>query len=821
MKSRLETTIDRVTLYCTSALITRRGRFAFLQKPQTLEVDGLPLWLEDESVRVSIVGDTPKAFVQEVQIGWSLEEDSDDEPHELTRAIEELALQREHIEQEQALLQEERSQLTDLHPVVPHPALDSEQANTPQALPLQGSLALLSFAQERLAAIDEALLSLVQKLEKLQEQHTALNLQKQLSAEQTRESALAPQKKLTLQLHPLPATTEVDTDTSETTEVSDTAEASEGSETSEELELELTYFVPGASWFPVYELRFHDGGAQAELVVQAQLAQVTEESWEDVALTLSTAQLHRSCELPRLKALRLGRQQDPPEPTGWRAAPEGTAQLFEAYDRAFAVQEEGSRETGSDRRKNLLIRKDGSPVFADRTTAARGRGDLDGMVPISGRAAPTTTVSKTQAGMRQTIDTLDESEYLGSTAGFGSVTRAGSYEESTIERIGYGGAGEMFKVNAQDAQDAINMLQDKVSKERAPKKKVGSLSMEAGFLEEAPEAALTKSLFGAIFEGGGGRGGRGQSMVSEALPTSEVQPVDSIEVIEVQSWMQYAHLRMVAADKPGRGSLQHLTQDERLLELGDKRFKAVKHAMRRFRRQRNTLREASLPRFAQKVEQGHAHFDHAYNTKGRFSIPSDGQYHKVTLQRLHLPASLVYRSVPIVEEKVYREARLQNDSKAPLLQGPVQVFWQGDYLLTSPLETVPIGGNIHLGLGEEEQLRIARNTTHQEETRGLLGNQQVLQQSISIELQSHLTTPATVEVLERIPISTDQKTIRVLEEHSSPKAEEYDQTERHSPLEGGRIWHLTVAPKGKQRCSLRYQVQLPTKQQLQQGNRRP
>jgi len=55
------------------------------------------------------------------------------------------------------------------------------------------------------------------------------------------------------------------------------------------LRLEASYLVPNASWQPVYDLRTEGSTSRAELTYRAQVRQKTGESWDGVQLVLSTA----------------------------------------------------------------------------------------------------------------------------------------------------------------------------------------------------------------------------------------------------------------------------------------------------------------------------------------------------------------------------------------------------------------------------------------------------------------------------------------------------------------------------------------------------
>lgn len=66
------------------------------------------------------------------------------------------------------------------------------------------------------------------------------------------------------------------------------------------LNLELVYQVPGAGWQPVYDARLDTKTGKMDLVQYGEVWQRTGEDWNDISLTLSTAQPSRGAGLPDL-----------------------------------------------------------------------------------------------------------------------------------------------------------------------------------------------------------------------------------------------------------------------------------------------------------------------------------------------------------------------------------------------------------------------------------------------------------------------------------------------------------------------------------------
>jgi len=167
----------------------------------------------------------------------------------------------------------------------------------------RAALALAELASDRRGLLGEKIRGVLEELENLQRQIHALELEDAQRSNKERQGAGHPTTRFLVQL----------------------------SQVDGLKDFELSYTVPQARWWPSYALHLSDGDAQ--LLVEAVVAQSTGEDWSGVSLALSTAVLSQEVRLPELFSLRLGRSQRPP-PKGYRDAPDGLEKLFASYDLA-------------------------------------------------------------------------------------------------------------------------------------------------------------------------------------------------------------------------------------------------------------------------------------------------------------------------------------------------------------------------------------------------------------------------------------------------------------------------------------------------------
>ena len=212
-------------------------------------------------------------------------------------------------------------------------------------------------------------------------------------------------------------------------------------------------------------------------------------------------------------------------------------------------------------------------------------------------------------------------------------------------------------------------------------------------------------------------------------------------------------------------------------------------------------------------------FDHVFVAEGRAEVPSDGQAHRALVGRAPISPTLSYRAVPREAPEVYRQLGLVNPFSAPLLGGPVEVYFDGDLISTAQLSPVDRGGAVTLGLGVEDRLKLARRAEHQEHPAGLLGGSSVTETTVTVTLRSSLSQPVSVQLLDRHPVSDDEA-LEIKLKSARPKAEPYDQADRAAPVRGGLRFAVEVPAGGKAEATFSYTLSHSAKSEIVGGNRR-
>lgn len=737
MPTYLPSRIDAVTVYRHGAQITRVVTIADAATcGDVIRVGGLPLSLEERSVRVQLSGSGLVAA--DVRLGLDVgAEEPGLAPAEsealrgARRALAALVDRRRHIDAQ-------RRRLSETIEVI-RPA--GKEGERPPPSPFRGRRAVVEFQREALEELDSASESLAVELRRAQEDLAELEARDReaTSARQARSHEMRRTAEIRLERRP-------------------------GAIGGRELRIEYT--VPGARWAPAYTVTLDKGMSRATLALRAVVAQRTGEDWGRVRLTLSTADRQRWTELPELQSMRIGRRQPTPARRGWRPPPVGGEALYADYDR-FA-------------RAHLGVQASASTIAVDTVA------DLD--------------------------DEFDEVFAL---------------EE--VAEASYDGYAAPEEAPIPQARGRREMHKER--KKRSPAKPSAKAAF-AGATRGAPSApsmppsmpppgampmrsSLMASSVNSLTQAGGGGS---MDTGAYALLRDEPEPVEARE--DPSALLAYAELRMPDAAAAGRGKLVAVSRQERIRELIVVRESTLIETV---------IGELASARSAATVRgslpPGHAFpasvegFDYAYLAEGPVDVDADGEFHGIPLLARDGEVELGHVVVPRESTDVFRVVTLKNPLQAPLLAGPADVYVGGDYLLTCDLGLAPVGGELSLGLGVEQAIKVSRNASYAEESAGLIGGSLLLKHQISIEVDNRLDRAVAVEVRERVPsLEEGEDEIHLEVASATPRWEPYEPEEY--TLRGGHRWRFEIAGGARQHLRAAYTVKISAKRELVGGNRR-
>jgi uncharacterized protein (TIGR02231 family) len=275
--TELTTTIVAATIYPDRVRLTRRGSIKLKAGTHAIEIPGLPLSLNADSLRASVYGSASARLlgVQVKRIFYS------DQPSDIVRNLE------EEIEKKQ----DELNQLDAKVELIKQNRVILDK--------LAGQVATYATAFAAGEMTVEQQLVFFGKLRKQAEKLNDETLSIQINHRQVNRVLDRLTKELEQMQNARPYERYAAVIDVELLADSD-------------LTIEVSYLVSGAGWKPLYDLRLleKEGNSTLEISYLADVTQSTGEAWEDISLTLSTARPALTSTLPELEPWYI----HPPEP---------------------------------------------------------------------------------------------------------------------------------------------------------------------------------------------------------------------------------------------------------------------------------------------------------------------------------------------------------------------------------------------------------------------------------------------------------------------------------------------------------------------------
>lgn len=286
--------------------------------------------------------------------------------------------------------------------------------------------------------------------------------------------------------------------------------------------------------------------------------------------------------------------------------------------------------------------------------------------------------------------------------------------------------------------------------------------------------------------------------------------------------LDYGALRIAdwdaAPGQRGRLTRQSLTDQALASGVPSDAVRHVEHARWTLERLSKEVTDLPMPsHHARPSDRTGADFQ--YTMDGKADIPTDGQWHSVSLVSEPLELRVDYRLIAREDPRVFRSLSATMVSALPLLPGPVDVYVGGRLELTTPWQGSGQDSPIELGLGPEDSLRVARNVRYREETTGLFGGGRRVHTEVDLTVASSLPREISVQVFDRIPVADDDS-VAVSLENAEPTAAPWTGEPGGPVLRGGLVQELHIPPGGESKATLHWHMSVGSKYEVDGGERR-
>lgn len=189
----------------------------------------------------------------------------------------------------------------------------------------------------------------------------------------------------------------------------------------------------------------------------------------------------------------------------------------------------------------------------------------------------------------------------------------------------------------------------------------------------------------------------------------------------------------------------------------------------------------------------------SYTPARPVAVPADGAEHRATIAAVDLEASLDYVTAPVRGTDAHLRATVVNSSSHTLPAGRAAVFHEADFVGSAALPVWAPGEEVELALGVDDRIRVERELVRRTATRATLGSTRRREVEYKITVANHTPAPASVTVLDQLPVARDHEiTVKTLELRPEPV--------EHTDL-GVLTWKLDLPPGAEREIQLGVRVE--------------
>jgi hypothetical protein len=521
--------------------------------------------------------------------------------------------------------------------------------------------------------------------------------------------------------------------------------------------LTFSYFVPKASWTPVYDFRIEEPGTPITVIQKAMVQQNTQEDWKDVHLVLSSGRPTLSGEKPELKPLTLAMVEA-------NTQVYGSSNIKTGYNNATVDPSQGGVIKGKVVDKNtnepvpfanVILEKDNHQITGTTT-------DFDGNYTLGPISTGFYTIRCSYVGYQTsfTTDLLVETGRikfnnikLDATATSLTGVEVTSYKVPVIERD----------------YTATGATVDSKQIEKLPNRSANAVATTVG------------GVFS--YDGDRKRGESGEPMTLY---------IDGVKVPNNSYKLPPNPNELKSATLPGTPELVKRNP----IEIS--RIQPIGSASKSTSNERTELLNAATPittNFAVASS-----INKEFDIDIPYSIPADNKEYQVQVGQFDMRAAMHVETVPKLEPTAFLVAAIANWESYDLLTAEANLFVKGTFIGKTKLNTAEVNDTLMLSVGRDAGVMVERRKLADKSGKTSSGNHIIQNLTFEISLRNTHPKAINIQLEDQIPVSTQ----------SSLKVELLDAGNAKFTEKDGKLsWELSLAPSETKKITFSYMVKYP------------
>ena len=183
-----------------------------------------------------------------------------------------------------------------------------------------------------------------------------------------------------------------------------------------------------------------------------------------------------------------------------------------------------------------------------------------------------------------------------------------------------------------------------------------------------------------------------------------------------------------------------------------------------------------------------------------FSCPTDAKPYIVEIKEINMPATFTHVSIPKLDQGSFLLANIVGWQDLDLIPGPTNVYFAGNYVGVSEINTNNVDDTLSLSLGRDSKIQVLRKLKSEMSTKKISGSTKKDTYYYDIQVRNNRTVPVKLNVYDQIPLSNSSEITVTVETIGTGKKDD---------LTGEVSYTVTLQPGETTNLEIGYSVKYP------------
>lgn len=198
-----------------------------------------------------------------------------------------------------------------------------------------------------------------------------------------------------------------------------------------------------------------------------------------------------------------------------------------------------------------------------------------------------------------------------------------------------------------------------------------------------------------------------------------------------------------------------------------------------------------------------------FDISKRYTIPADDKPYLVDISESVLNASFQHYSVAKMDRDAFLLARISGWEDLSLIDGSVNVYYDGTYIGQSYLSTRNISDTLAISLGRDKKVLVTRSKLKDYSSTQMMGTKRKEVHAYQIAIKNNSKAPINIELKDQLPISQNSEIEVDIIEISGAK---------HNLTTGILTWNTLINPGETKKFDLHFAIKYPKNREVKVQN---